>query len=951
SSGLSPEESKRLMANTVPAAPETPTAPTEHPTSTPGAATPPREEVPPPPVSAAPPAPVVKEEEERREDTQPSPTKPAEPLAALDRSPGEPSVPAEEKFHPESIQEKPQTSMSPKAEEEGKATTAEDTKEPAGASGLTPVKPKSPEAGERVKSPVVAPEAAEGRSPVTEDMEVTVEGRKRKVEACEEAAPEKRPRVLESCQQHQAFRGQPQPFPAAGTPVPRVPPLKIPVSRISPMPFPAGQVSPRARFAASLSSLGRTGARTLADIKAKAQQAKAQRAAAAAAAPRRPAPRGGGGGEKINAAPSSTNQTGSGGSALELAGTGSGGGSRRFFPYSQVPRDREQAPPGGAPGAQLQQSPAPQPNRCPPPPAALGGTPPRLTPGSPGAGGGQSRGEAPPGQAGGGRDAAAHGAPAQAAPAAPAGTGRDVPPSKSPSPVASPTPVSSEAQAGAVVTSGTSVPNTPSAAPGLKAQAGSGGALPKPSSSIPANNPLVTQLLQGKSVPLEQILPKPLTRAEMKTVPLASPDDKGAPAAPRAPGAAGSGEEGDRHPSLPTQSLPTQSLPTQHLGKVFCQNRPLPHIPRSFPLPSGKEPGLEQCHEALSKATQEQILQTLIKKVQRQNVLSIQQPPQLSLPRSGFQLETSSSSQRFTLGFMGRRTSKPAMSGHYLLNISTYGRGSESLRRGFTSNPESRLCPISPGGGGAPRAAFGDCDGTAGPGGGGSSSDEGDADDESTGDEREVTEEPRCEEGQASSGEHSAPPRQGVGVEAAAPQRGAASREKLQALGGSALARDLLQAAQEQMAHAIRGKTHSVPELSSTPTPSPDSLHPPKLTGNAAPPLIGPSYSGTINVSTSPDVNQGSLMVTGLSECDRLSSTMGDVMSFSVTVTTIPAGSGARAQALPVQAFAEDAAMEDPPAKCYCRLKAMIMCKGCGAFCHDDCIGPSKLCVSCLVVR
>ncbi|XP_077991367.1 uncharacterized protein LOC144445622 isoform X2 [Glandiceps talaboti] len=35
--------------------------------------------------------------------------------------------------------------------------------------------------------------------------------------------------------------------------------------------------------------------------------------------------------------------------------------------------------------------------------------------------------------------------------------------------------------------------------------------------------------------------------------------------------------------------------------------------------------------------------------------------------------------------------------------------------------------------------------------------------------------------------------------------------------------------------------------------------------------------------------------------------------------------------------------------KCSCRLKAMIMCKGCGAFCHDDCIGPSTLCVACLI--
>lgn len=35
--------------------------------------------------------------------------------------------------------------------------------------------------------------------------------------------------------------------------------------------------------------------------------------------------------------------------------------------------------------------------------------------------------------------------------------------------------------------------------------------------------------------------------------------------------------------------------------------------------------------------------------------------------------------------------------------------------------------------------------------------------------------------------------------------------------------------------------------------------------------------------------------------------------------------------------------------QCVCNLKAMIMCKKCGAFCHDDCIGPSRLCVTCLI--
>ncbi|XP_078275280.1 polycomb group protein ASXL1-like isoform X1 [Rhinoraja longicauda] len=54
---------------------------------------------------------------------------------------------------------------------------------------------------------------------------------------------------------------------------------------------------------------------------------------------------------------------------------------------------------------------------------------------------------------------------------------------------------------------------------------------------------------------------------------------------------------------------------------------------------------------------------------------------------------------------------------------------------------------------------------------------------------------------------------------------------------------------------------------------------------------------------------------------------------------------------VPAQTFAENSGVSEMTFKCSCRLKAMIMCKGCGAFCHDDCIGPSKLCVSCLVVR
>ncbi|NXW62253.1 ASX protein, partial [Eurystomus gularis] len=58
-----------------------------------------------------------------------------------------------------------------------------------------------------------------------------------------------------------------------------------------------------------------------------------------------------------------------------------------------------------------------------------------------------------------------------------------------------------------------------------------------------------------------------------------------------------------------------------------------------------------------------------------------------------------------------------------------------------------------------------------------------------------------------------------------------------------------------------------------------------------------------------------------------------------------------RNAALSVQMFADSSSVDEISFKCSCSLKAMIMCKGCGAFCHDDCIGPSKLCVLCLVVR
>ncbi|NXP10793.1 ASXL2 protein, partial [Thinocorus orbignyianus] len=215
--------------------------------------------------------------EERREDTQPKAARPAETSVSPGTArPSDRTLPVRERIPGESSPEKPQTATTQKPEEARKQPVprAALATETVSASGLAPSKPKSPDAPEvlaQVKSPVTAPEPPEKKPPVPEEMEVSLEAQKRKSESRDEAvlAPEKRPRLAESCQPRAPCRGQPQPFPAAGTTVPRVPPLKIPVSRISPMPFPTNQVSPRARFPISFPSPGRTGARTLADIKAK----------------------------------------------------------------------------------------------------------------------------------------------------------------------------------------------------------------------------------------------------------------------------------------------------------------------------------------------------------------------------------------------------------------------------------------------------------------------------------------------------------------------------------------------------------------------------------------------------------------------------------------------------------------------------------------------------------
>lgn len=488
------------------------------------------------------------------------------------------------------------------------------------------------------------------------------------------------------------------------------------------------------------------------------------------------------------------------------------------------------------------------------------------------------------------------------------------------------------------------VAHSPKVPPSSSGSSGSTSA-GKASSSIPANNPLVTQLLQGKEVPMEQILPRPLTRVEVKSVALPVKEGKATtmvsrPGPPRE-------REGQLHITFPAGGKPS-------LSRCGQSQDPPPLSSLSGQDLWSKPTDLHSSQETSGKCAQEHILQTVKQKVPVQSLPAAPSPPpRLPLLPPHFPVESSSTSQSFTLGFIGRRTFKPAMSGHYLLNVSTYGRCPENLRRNLAQPPESHLCSDEP-----PKkleeqkhTSRDDSNISGG-------EDEGDTDGIVT---EHATAHLKVKE------EYLAPGRGGG--------RQAASKVKLeqaaishkdgniclfpagQDYAESNSAKDFIQAA--QVAQTTRGERRSgsgelktcAPANVTPQRPLLLSPSPSQLFGNPTPAqLIGPGYSGTINVSTSPDMHQDTLL-TGLSDPSR----MGDVVSFSVTVTAIPAShpanTGSRGQSLRGQAFAEDVGLEDLPSKCYCRLKAMIVCKGCGAFCHDDCIGPSKLCVSCLVVR
>ncbi|XP_051941482.1 putative Polycomb group protein ASXL2 isoform X2 [Hippocampus zosterae] len=546
----------------------------------------------------------------------------------------------------------------------------------------------------------------------------------------DEATPDKRQRVssLSSVSSISSVSPPASTIPSPATPTSaanqRVPPGKIPGSRIFPIPVSPSHGSPRMPLPAPTSSPARTGARTLADIKAKAQLARAQRVAAAAAA-----------------AASGGAPAGSGQGAGRAESTKPSPSPSPTSPHARLPLNATGTPPS-----------RPQDFLGPLGPRHFNIQDPRTA---------------------------------------------NVRPSS---------------------TCSDSV---------LECQESPSGST-WTSSCIPANNPLVTRLLQGKEVPLEQILQKPLTKVEVKMSNVHSSEGKPAPSV-------------------------YGGVPEHH---------------RSNTPGRGFSDDGRHHKEPLDKDTQEQILQTLMEK-------KIPQRPWISA------------------GFLGRkRTQRPAMSGHYLLNVSTYGRGSESKRSQQAAIPNVTAA--------AREGTF------------------------EFKMELQGSSVIKCEQAESLL--------LGPGVKTDPGFEKTATDEKTPG--------------PKQLCNQGKPEPYLPPKDSSHQRPS--AFPTPRMSIHQE--SVSPRYGGTISVSVPHTLNRNAAAGSATAPDS------GSVMSFSVTVTTIPAAagpldSGDRSAPPAEPSFMEAAGMEDAQSKCYCRLKAMIMCKGCGAFCHDDCIGPSELCVSCLVVR
>ncbi|XP_032877314.1 putative Polycomb group protein ASXL2 isoform X3 [Amblyraja radiata] len=918
-----------------------------------------------------------------------------------------------------------------------------------------------------------------------EEMEVTAEGLKRKSNDDRESvlSPEKRPRVVD----HPLFRNPPEDFPRnkIEPQEPNVSPLKIPVSRTRAVQIPIGQVSPRATFPLFFTSPGRTSARTLADIKAKAQLARALHAAAAAAAAAGaavpgPGPGGGIEGGGGTGAGTGSKRTSGQGSTLDQDRTGGRrglGGPLSICPGEQSKPRAEATIEAGASvdtRTQLQpaatarcksaicdvdsnkftasaltspsahkavsvavQTPLQTPtattnvtaNKTSPSPmqthtvkqtssptmrnvlklapvvkdseyakAAIQSSENVAVHNKSGEGGNQQPSVDSNDRASNvdrklpadtqlpslSLDAKRNLQVASSASTfATAGSCTSVATGGTTGTLKVAPPVSEANVESCVITSTASTPLfcTSQIAASLKTQVPVREIMPKSSLSIPANNPLVTQLLQGKQLPLEQFLPKALTKVEMKPVyqfsetalndkvkissdgtVLVSVAVRGATTVIHRSGEVAA----DLIKGRQTQTIVDQGVESIAQRRLEEQFEQTSKNSSTSEEQQSRDSDQDCIQSELFNRSHDRIPLPTLSSVQSQSLAPLSESLQYKFSSSGFPSEDASVGPRSRFGLMGTKSAlKPAVSGHYLLNTATYGRGSESWKRahgqstvarvainGQLETPEKQLKE------GQAKAADAGIQQAS----------------------ESISRSESChpsvviktEQDASQAGDGVACPQAAyissgfVKQEALVHEHRHTGKENtplllLAQVAGVPVSKEYHQGIQSHLAHAGGSKLlQSHQDPNKTPSLSVGFQQPAQhqqrfpAYGNRASSQFAfrPVHSGNNNVPSVSPANHCSA-VKGLSVYSQVSNSSGNMVSFSVTVTTLPAGPSinTNTHGQSAQTFSESGNMEDSPSKCYCRLKAMIMCKGCGAFCHDDCIGPSKLCVSCLVVR
>uniref|UniRef100_A0A0K8UWN6 Polycomb protein Asx n=1 Tax=Bactrocera latifrons TaxID=174628 RepID=A0A0K8UWN6_BACLA len=72
-------------------------------------------------------------------------------------------------------------------------------------------------------------------------------------------------------------------------------------------------------------------------------------------------------------------------------------------------------------------------------------------------------------------------------------------------------------------------------------------------------------------------------------------------------------------------------------------------------------------------------------------------------------------------------------------------------------------------------------------------------------------------------------------------------------------------------------------------------------------------------------------------------------LSKAVVVAAAAAGNGSGGGAAGAGSGGSGHITRTEADNCACSLNAMVICQQCGAFCHDDCMSASKVCVSCVI--